>query len=71
MKDRAGADVAGETWPLAMNYLAGSNGVYRATLAFGLSLQDGKPFSAEIVADGGLGLRGGWSFALKARVRRS
>lgn len=71
LKDRVGVAVAGETWPLAMNYLTGSNGIYRATLAFGLSLQDGKPFTAEIVADGGLGLRGGWSFPLKAKVRKS
>lgn len=71
LKDRTGADVAGEAWPLAMNYVAGSSGVYRATLAFGLSLQDCKPFTAEIVADGGLGLRGGWSFPLKARLRKS
>ena len=71
LKDRAGADVAGESWPLAMNYVAGSNGVYRATLAFALALQDGKPFTAEIIADGGLGLRGGWSFPLKARLRKS
>ncbi len=71
LKDRAGANVAGETWPLNMGYVTGSNGVYRATLAFGLTLQDGKPFTAEIVADGGLGLVGAWSFPLKAKVRKS
>lgn len=51
--DDTGAQVAGETWPKALAYVAGSNGLYRATLAAVLSVVAGRDYSARVVAVGG------------------
>lgn len=41
VKTRDGANVAGETWPLALQYVTGSDGDYRGTLEDGLELTPG------------------------------
>lgn len=38
--DLAGTEVTGETWPKSMNYVASSNGVYRADLSASLGLTE-------------------------------
>lgn len=38
--DLNGTEVAGQTWPLTMDYQTGSNGIYQATLPAGLSLTE-------------------------------
>lgn len=67
--DVKGAQVAGETWPLAMAFVAGSNGDYRATLKETLGFTAGKEYLADIVADGGAGLKARWKFRFKVRTR--
>lgn len=69
LKDAAGADVAGETWPKAMEYVDGSNGIYRATLPYTLSLSPGARYTATIIADANAGLRAQWSIECVARIR--
>ena len=65
---RAGAEIAGETWPLAMSYVADSDGDYVAILSHEL------PFTradhiAIIDANGGDDLIGHWEFAFRPLVR--
>lgn len=69
--DSAGNEVAGETWPLIMGYVAASDGDYRVTLPYGLDLSAGRSYTAQITADGGLGLRGYWALPVHAKRRTS
>jgi hypothetical protein len=64
--DSSGSEVAGETWPLTMGYVAASNGKYRATLADTLSLSPNKRYQAKVVADGGSGKKRTWYHATSA-----
>ena len=59
--DATGANVTGATWPMAMSYVAGSNGLYRATLGFDLPLTENGLYKANIIAIGGTGLRANWT----------
>lgn len=54
LKDANGNNVSGETWPLAMNYISASNGIYRATLTDTLSVSAGS-YTAVVTADDGAG----------------
>lgn len=69
LKDAAGADVAGDTWPKTLNYLAASNGTYRATLLYSLTLTAGSRYTAVITADGGAGLHAEWAMDCVCRAR--
>jgi hypothetical protein len=69
LKDSTGVDVAGETWPKNMAYVAGSKGIYRATLPYTLALAAGGRYVATIVADAGAGLRAEWFVECQARMR--
>jgi hypothetical protein len=51
------AEVTGETWPLTMNYVAASNGDYKATLSDALVLTNPGDYHAIVDADGGAGKR--------------
>lgn len=53
LKDKLGANVTGQSWPLTMTFVASSNGTYRGTLEDGLSLTEGESYTAEITADAG------------------
>jgi len=55
--DATGTNVVGGTWPQALAYVAGSNGVYRATLAGAtLTLVPGDWYVAQLSIDAGGGL---------------
>ena len=54
LKDANGNNVSGETWPLTMNYVSASNGIYRATLADTLSVSAGD-YTAIVTANAGAG----------------
>jgi hypothetical protein len=69
VKDTAGADVAGETWPKALAYVDGSKGLYRVTLPHTLALVAGGRYVATIVADAGIGLHATWDVECVARAR--
>lgn len=70
LKDASGVEVSGESWPLAMAYVASSNGKYRATLADTLSLTDRARYTATITADAGAGLKGEWVEDLVCQLRK-
>lgn len=64
LKTLDGVNVTGETWPLSMSYVASSNGKYRATLKYTLSLSKGLNYVAHIDANGGAGLQRHWETIL-------
>lgn len=66
--DSEGTEVAGETWPLSMAYVAASNGEYRATLADTLTLEAGE-YIAQVSADAGAGLKGYWEISVTVQTR--
>ena len=66
----AGAEVAGQVWPIAMPYVAETSGIYRATLADTLALVPNQRYRARIVADAGPGQRGQWDIDVLAKSRR-
>lgn len=53
--DRAGNEVSGETWPVSLSYVSGSDGKYRGTLSDSLVLKKGKYYEVKIEIDGGAG----------------
>lgn len=67
--DQTGRPVIGSDWPLTLAYLAGSNGVYRATLPHTLDLVEGGRYLARIVADSGAGLQAQWDMPCVGRLR--
>lgn len=66
----AGSEVAGQVWPVALPYVADTNGIYRATMADSLSLTPNQRYRARVVADGGPGRRGQWDIDVLAKTRR-
>lgn len=71
IKDATGTNVTGETWPLALAYVASSNGDYRANLTEALGLTDGARYTATITADAGASGLATWTEELIARIRYS
>lgn len=69
LKDATGAEVAGDIWPKAMEYLDASNGIYRTTLPYSLVMTAGSRYSAVIAADGGAGLHAEWTVECVCRAR--
>jgi hypothetical protein len=69
IKDRAGATVAGVSWPLSMPYVTTSSGNYRAAVSHTLALVAGQWYTAEISATGG-GLVGFWVKPFAAITRQ-
>lgn len=70
LEDDADVQVTGESWPLAMSYVASSNGVYRATLRDTLSLTNNARYVATVIADAGEGKRGRWDVDFVCKMRR-
>lgn len=60
LTDKAGTQVSGETWPLAMDYVSASNGNYTATLKDTLTLVANQRYTATITADAGTDLKKAW-----------
>jgi hypothetical protein len=69
VKDMDGAEVSGVVWPLAMDYVAGSNGLYRAVLDAGLPLVAKKRYIATVDADGGPDRQGHWELLFVPKTR--
>lgn len=70
IKDAEGTSVAGQAWPLAMDYVASSDGDYRAFVSEDLELVAGTRYVAYIEADGGSNRVGHFEFHFKALARR-
>lgn len=67
--DPAGAEVDGATWPLAMDYVGGSDGDYRAILTHELALVANQKYLAVIDANGGVNRIGRWEFPIRPAIR--
>lgn len=50
-------EIAGETWPLSMSWVSGSNGNYEVLLTDSLQLSNNQSVRADIEINGGAGLR--------------
>lgn len=50
----SGEEIVGETWPLTMPYVSGSDGNYRGTLVSTLTLTLGQRVIADVTVDAGL-----------------
>lgn len=67
MKDAAGANVAGQSWPLVMPYISGSDGIYRGVLDADLDLAVGDRVTVEVTITASGGREA--FFAKKLRVK--
>lgn len=69
VKDQTGTDVTGQSWPVTMAYVSGSNGTYRGTLEDGLDLEHNDFYTTffDVVGDG---LTGHWEVHTEAQIRR-
>ena len=70
LKDSSGVNVTGDSWPLTMSYVTGSNGVYRATLVDTLSVTPNASYTALLSVDGGVGKQGTWNLNVNCKTRR-
>ena len=70
LKDKDGAEVVGETWPLTLDKVAGTDGLYRASLKDTLTLGLNEKVTAEVNADGGTGLQSYWEKPLIVRLQK-
>ena len=70
LRTLAGAEVAGHTWPAAMAFVVGTNGVYRAMIPAALDVTQGTSYVAVIEADGGPGLLAKWEIDVDCQKRR-
>lgn len=55
LRNAAGADVVGETWPVTLSYVSGSRGVYRYFTSPTMDLTDNGEYELTVVADDGAG----------------
>lgn len=68
--DSEGVEVTGETWPLTIPYVTGSNGIYRVILDKVLGFIAGQRYTAVInAAEAGLDAK--WTLDYLAKVRDS
>lgn len=65
----SGEEIDGETWPLTMDYISGTDGSYHAILPYDLALTGEQPLKAIVVADSGPGLRMSLRVPVIARYR--
>lgn len=69
IKDAAGIDVVGATWPATMSYVLASDGNYRVILSDELEFAAKAKYFAYITADGGPNLIGRWTLEFKPLLR--
>mgnify|MGYP000317170640 CR=1 FL=1 len=70
LKNAAGVAVLGQTWPAAMPYVSGTDGLYRVSLVDTLQVTEGQRYKAEITADRGEGKRATWAIDVICKARR-
>lgn len=68
--DSAGVEVAGETWPLSIPFVSGSDGIYRVVLDKVIEFIAGQRYTAVINARES-GLDAKWTLVYIAEVRDS
>lgn len=71
LKDPGGVDVVGETWPMTMQYQAGTNGNYSGSFSHQATLVENDEYEALIVATLTDGSRAQWVEPVLALVRNN
>ncbi len=68
LNDENGDQVVGQNWPVTLNYVADSDGHYRAILEESMALSPGHFYQliVDVVADG---LHGHWETFIEAKIR--
>lgn len=61
--------VDGGTWPMTLNYVESSDGVYRATLPYDLDVIVDQRYVARVIASA-VGLRSQWDLNVVCKYRR-
>lgn len=69
IKDNNELAVAGQVWPLALAYVASSNGNYRCILPSVLSLDPDREHTAYIEVTAGAGRTGHWEYKFTPATR--
>lgn len=69
LRDMTNNPVAGQDWPVSLDYVPDSNGVYRTVLENTLVLSHEQHYKLHIAAQGD-GLTGSWEAIIKAQIRR-
>jgi hypothetical protein len=69
--DADGDEATGETWPIALAYVASSDGKYQGTIESAVDILSGKRYTARIDISATGGLVGRIDAQVTARVRRS
>lgn len=64
-------NIVGETWPLTLGYITGSNGDYRGTLKSTLTLTKGQTLLALVWVDGGTGKRRYWELDVTVKTGKA
>lgn len=68
VKDKYGVAIAGQDWPLVMDYVTGSDGNYQGVLEAALEVDVGEKVTVEVTVDAGNGREA--FFAVPAVVRQ-
>ena len=68
VKDSAGDDVAGESWPVSLAHASG--GTYRGTLSSAIALTEGDVYTAVVSVAGSGGQTAKYNCRLRAEERR-
>lgn len=68
LQDEYGEEVAGQVWPLVMDYVVGSNGTYRGNLVSALVLIANKKYKAFVTTTAS-GSTGTWTCNVVSRIR--
>jgi len=69
VKNKDGSNVGGETWPITLDYITGSDGDYRGNLDDAMELVNNRTYAIEIRVDAGAGLKAFWKFYRMAQYR--
>jgi hypothetical protein len=69
VKDSADVNVTGVSWPVTMDYVAASNGNYRAILSHAIAFVPNRKYYAHIDADAGADRVGHWEFEFRPQTR--
>lgn len=67
--DSDGNELSGQSWPLALPYVAGSDGKYQVTLEEDLPIADGEKYVGEVDAEVTPDIKAHWKAELKVVER--
>jgi hypothetical protein len=69
IRDRLGVDVGGESWPIALNYVADSNGNYEGNFDDSIQLAEHGRYLIDLAVNAGSDLIGFWRQEAVAKYR--